>query len=224
LQYLTAFKTCFIYSLSPFLAALLSYFVFSEALSPKKWLGLFIGIAGISPVLIAQSSSEMQAGNFFIFSWPELALIVATLSSAYGWILLKQLVQENNFTPIMANGLSMLIGGVMALIHSGFVENWDPLPVTEFLPYFECAIALLVISNLICYNLYGSLLKRFSATFMSFAGFTTPVFTAILGWIFLGETITWLSVFSGIVVFFGLTVFYQDELNYVPKPAAVVSK
>ncbi len=211
LQYLTAFKTCFIYSLSPFLAALLSYFVFSEALSQKKWLGLFIGIIGITPALLSQSSAEEGTSLLFI-SWPEIALIVATLSSAYGWILLKQIVQENNYSPFMANSLSMLIGGTMALVHSSLVEEWNPIPVTEFVPYFECTIALLVISNLICYNLYGSLLKRFSATFMSFAGFTTPVFTAILGWIFLGESVSWISIFSGVIVFAGLTVFYQDEL------------
>lgn len=224
LQYLTAFKTCFIYSLSPFLAALLSYVVLSEALSPKKWLGLLIGIIGITPALIVQSASEQQAGGIFFFSWPELALVGATLSSAYGWILLKQLIQENEFSPMMANGASMLIGGTMALVHSYCVELWDPIPVTEFLPYFECAIALLIISNLICYNLYGSLLKRFSATFMSFAGFTTPIFTAILGWFFLSETISLMSIFSGVLVFSGLTVFYQEELGFRTKPAVAQSE
>src|SRR4051794_37249204 len=43
LKYLTSFKTCFIYSLSPFLSALLSYFIFSEKMSGKKWIGLIIG-------------------------------------------------------------------------------------------------------------------------------------------------------------------------------------
>ena len=120
----------------------------------------------------------------------------------------------------MANSLGMLIGGVMALVHSLMVENWNPIPVTEFIPFLECAIALLIISNIICYNLYGSLLKRFSATFMSFAGFTTPLFTALFGWFFLGETVSLLSFFSGIVVFAGLTVFYQDELR-TQQPATI---
>jgi drug/metabolite transporter (DMT)-like permease len=57
------------------------------------------------------------------------------------------------------------------------------------------------------------LLRRFTATFVSFAGFTTPLFTAILGWFFLGETVTMSFYLSTIVVFSGLYLFYQDELQ-----------
>src|SRR5438128_985299 len=36
LKYLTSVKTCMIYSLSPFISALFSYFIFSEKMTPKK--------------------------------------------------------------------------------------------------------------------------------------------------------------------------------------------
>ena len=47
LQHLTAAKTCFIYSLSPFFAALFSYFHFGEKMNGRKWLGMLVGFAGI---------------------------------------------------------------------------------------------------------------------------------------------------------------------------------
>lgn len=213
LQYLTSVKTCFIYSLSPFLSALFSYFIFSEKMNWKKWIGLSVGLGGLSPILFTQSPNEELAGQFFIFSWAELAVMGAAVCSVYGWILLRQLVKDGGYSPIMANGLSMLVGGVFSLIHSLAVENWNPVPVLEFTPYLECVILLIVISNLVCYNLYGALLKRFSATFMSFAGFTTPIFTAIFGWIFLGEVMTWPYYLSLAIVFPGLLIFYQEELQ-----------
>jgi drug/metabolite transporter (DMT)-like permease len=213
LKYLTSFKTCFIYSLSPFLSALFSYFILAENMSYKKWLGLLVGFAGFIPILLNQTSTEEAAGHFAIFSWPELAVMIAAACSVYGWIILGQLVKENGYSPFMANGLSMLIGGIFALVHSALVENWDPLPLTEFVPFFECILALILISNLICYNLYGWLLKNYSATFMSFAGFTTPLFTALFGWIFLGEVVTWPFYVSSAIVFAGLTLFYQEELK-----------
>lgn len=219
LKYLTSFKTCFIYSLSPFASAILSYFMFADKLSPKKWVGLIIGFAGFLPILLNETSSEEQAGHFFFLSWAEIAVMLAAVSSVYGWILLKKLVKENGYSPIMANGLSMLIGGAMALAHSLCVEDWNPVPVTEALPFFECAILLILISNLTCYNLYGYLLKRYSATFISFAGFTTPLFTAFFGWLYLGEVVTWPFYASAIIVFAGLFTFYQEELRqdyYVP--------
>src|SRR5262249_47680543 len=66
LKYLTSFKTCFIYSLSPFVSALVSFLVLSEKLSPRKWLGLLIGFAGLTPVLLSQTTTEELTGHLFI--------------------------------------------------------------------------------------------------------------------------------------------------------------
>lgn len=213
LKYLTSFKTCFIYSLSPFISALLSYFMLTERLTWKKWAGLVLGFLGFIPILLSQSHEEEAAGHFFFLSWPEISVVLAAICSVYGWIILKQLVNEEGYSSLMANGLSMFIGGCAALGHSLLVETWDPLPVTAFFPYLECTVLMIIISNMICYNLYGSLLKRYSATFMSFAGFTTPLFTALFGWIFIGEAVTWPFYISFVIVFSGLLIFYQEELR-----------
>lgn len=213
LKYLTSFKTCFIYSLSPFVAALLSYFMFTEKLTAKKWMGLLTGFLGFIPILITQTSSEKETGQFFIFSWAELAVMGAAIASVYGWILMRQLVKEDGYSPIMANGVSMLMGGLMSLVNSFLVETWSPFPVTEYIPFIECSLCLILISNLICYNLYGVLLRKYTATFMSFAGFTTPFFTAFLGWFFLGEIVSWPFYVSALIVFLGLFMFYQEELK-----------
>lgn len=213
LRYLTSFKTCFIYSLSPFMAAIFSYIILSEQLSLKKWFGLLIGFAGFAPILLQHTSVEAAAGQLWIFSWPELAVIVAAVSSSYGWIVLRQLVSENGYAPLLINGSSMLIGGVLALGQSLLTETWDPIPVTEFWPFLKCALFLIVISNMMAYNLYGYLLKRFSGTFMSFAGFSTPLLTALFGWVFLGETVTLTFLASACIVFLGLLMFYQEELR-----------
>ncbi len=213
LKYLTTFKTCFIYSLSPFVSALLSYFMLSEKMTVKKWIGLVVGFLGFLPILLSQTHVEEETGHLLFFSWAELAVVVAAVSSVYGWIVLRQLVNENNYSPMAANGLSMMMGGCMALTQSLFVETWHPVPVTEMVPFLACAIALIIVSNLICYNLYGYLLKSFSATFMSFAGFTTPLFTALFGWFYLGEVVTWPFYASALIVFTGLLLFYQEELS-----------
>jgi len=218
LQYLTSFKACFIYSLSPFASALLASLLLSEKMSSRKWLGLLIGFAGLTPVLLAQTTAEERAGQFLIFSWAELAVMGAALCAVYGWILLKKLVQQEGMSPLMANGASMLLGGIVSLAHSFYSESWRPVPVSEYLPFLTCAMVLIVISNLVCYNLYGWLLRRFSATFMSFAGLSTPLFTALFGWYFLDEVITWPFYVSLAIVAGGLVIFYQEELKTTATP------
>lgn len=219
LKYLTTFKACFIYSLSPFIAALFSFFIFSEKLPIKKWMGLLIGFLGMVPILFTQGAAEVEIGSFLFFSWPELALLTACITSVYGWIVLKQLVGEHQCSPLMANGLSMVMGGVFALMHSAVTEDWNPVPVTEMVPFIECTLVLIVISNIVCYNLYGYLLKRHSATFMSFAGNTTPLFTALFGWFFLGEVITWQFYLSMGIITLALYTFNSEKLKRVPEAA-----
>jgi len=213
LQYLTTFKTCFIYSLSPFLSALFSYLLFSEVLTRKKWIGLTVGCLGFVPILLSQTSLEEQTGSVWGFSWAELAVVGAVIASVTGWMLLQRLVTFDGISSVQANGFSMALGGLLSLLHSSIVETWQPIPVTHYANFFGWTFVLIVVSNFVCYNLYGYLLKRFSATFMSFAGLSTPYFTALFGALFLNEELTVSFFASSLVVSSGLLLFYQEELK-----------
>ncbi len=225
LKYLTAAKACFIYSLSPFLSALFSYFQFKEKISSRKFLGLLVGFIGFIPVLLHQSSSEEGVGGFSFLSWPEIALIVATITSVYGWILLRKLGKDDGMSPLMANGTSMCLGGLFALVHSLFADTWNPTPVTNYFGFFQGVVMMIIISNLICSNLYGFLLKRFTATFLSFAGLMTPLFAAFFGWLVLGETVSWTFFLSLGIISLGLWLVYAEELRlgYIVKRKAAAA-
>lgn len=209
LQRMAAFKICFIYSLSPFMAALLSYALFSEALSKWKWAGLLVGFLGLLPLLIEKEGGDATIAPFL--SLPEVVMMGAMVCSVYGWILLKQLVDTARCPLLLANGASMLIGGTLSLTHSRAMESWDPFPIVEFANFFFYAFLILAISNLFCYNLYAYLLKRFSPTFMSLAGFTTLPFTAILGRVFLEEPVTLAFYPAALTIFAGLYLFSKAE-------------
>lgn len=224
LQHMTAAKTCFIYSLSPFFAALFSYLHFGEKMNPRKWLGMGIGFAGILPVLaIQKGSSEL----FFYLSWPELAMIAASLCTVYGWVLLRLIVKDSSVSPLMANGASMFIGGSFALLHSLLVETWNPLPVSSaaFGPFTQGLLIMTLISNIICYNIYGMMLKRFTATFLSFMGVLSPIFASISSWFFLGEPLSPIIFLSTGIVSFGLWLIYSAELKqgYIHKEEKLIS-
>ncbi len=213
LKYLTSFKTCFLYSLSPFLSALIAYLAWGDKLTKNKWIGLSIGFVGFIPMLLTSTSLEKAVGELWVFSWPELAILGAVVTSVFGWIVLKELIDNYNVHPLVANGWSMLIGGSLALLHSAIFEAWNPIPVTDFSSFLKWTLLLILISNILAYNLYGYLLKRFSPTFLSFAGLSTPLFTALFGWVFLREEVTPIFFVSIFIVFIGLTLFYREELK-----------
>jgi len=222
LQHLTAAKTCFIYSLSPFFAAFFSYLHFGEKMNKRKWLGMSIGFLGIIPVLAIQKGSGELLSGLLYLSWPELAMMGASLCTVYGWVLLRLVVKDSTMSPIMANGASMFIGGIFALTHSFFVEAWNPIPVegAALMPFTKGLLIMTLISNIICYNIYGMMLRRYTATFLSFMGVLSPIFASIMSWFFLGEPLSPIIFLSTGIVSFGLWLIYSAELRqgYIQKP------
>jgi len=109
----------------------------------------------------------------------------------------------------------MLFGGILAFYHSFFTENWNPLPVTSayVTPLLGWVAIMALLSNILCYNLYGMMLKKFTATFLSFAGLLSPIFASIHGWIFLHESPSWIIFLSTSIVSVGLWIVYAAELK-----------
>ncbi len=221
LQHLTAAKTCFIYSLSPFFAALFSYLHFKEKMNGRKWFGMIVGFLGFIPLLATQKGADELLTTIPFLSWPELAMVGASICTAYGWILLRLVISpqgEKKSTPIsptMANGISMLIGGSLALIHSSLIDPWTPLPIDtkNIGPFFQSVLFMALISNILCYNLYGFLLRKFTATFLSFMGLFSPIFASINSWFFLNEKPSGIIFLSTAIVSLGLWLIYSAELR-----------
>ncbi len=226
LQQVTSAKACLLYNLSPFITALFSYVLFSEHLTVRQACGLMVGFLGFIPILLSQTPLEEIAGHIGFLSWPEMALIASVTSSAYGWMIMKKLVTKG-YSFIFINGIGMTGGGILALGLSYIVEGVPVLKtVPAVLPQLaDCcglltenivmlglySVAIIVIANIIGYNLYAHLLSKYSATFLSFAGFVTPLFAALLGWVFLGEVVTWHFFATMMLVLCGLCLFHEKK-------------
>lgn len=213
LQYLGSGKACFIYNLTPFIDAIISYFMFSEKMTSKKIIGLAIGFFGFLPIIYVQGGGEANLPHIGLLSTAEIALIIASITTAIGWITMRTFSRDKHYSIVTVNALSMILGGGMSLIHSGFTESWSPRPYTAFVPMIALTLIIGFLQNIICYNLYAWLLRQYSSTLISFIGFTGPLFAALFGWLMLGEIVTWHFYFAGIIVSIGLTMYYQEELR-----------
>lgn len=204
-------KACMIYSLSPFMTAIISFFILNEKLSIKKITGLFFGFLGIMPIILFKTYEEYKIINFSMFSLSEILLFFSVFFSVIGWIFLKKII-ELGYSFVFANGFSMFIGGFLILLHSFFSgESWNPLPIFDIKNFLFYTFITCLISNIICYNLFGYLLKFFSTTFMTFSGLMTPFFAIFFGWFFLNEPVVWYFFISIFLFFFGLFIFYREE-------------
>ncbi len=220
LSLLPAVKMGFLLSASPFISALFSYYFFKEIHSKKQWIGLTIGLAGLIPVLLLKAPSEQLTAQFFALSLPELVTFAAILCHIYGMVVTRKLAKKE-ISSVMINGFQMFVGGCGALLTGIYFEGW--FPITQPLVFGKWLVALIFLSNVVCHTLYVKLLKKYTVTFVSFTDFLDPIMIAFYSRIFLKEQISWHYGASAIIVFVGLYLFYQDELQVDLAPSHAVS-
>jgi drug/metabolite transporter (DMT)-like permease len=233
MQYLTSAKAALLYNLSPFITALLCYLLFKQKLTVQKWIALTMGFAGMLPIMMYNSYKESQSGSYMNVALPDLVLLAGVVCACYGWLVVRELSGNRNYSFVLVNGIGMWGGGIMALITAIFIEKGGPFRwythhpdmmgqwlsthfdviTTTVIMAFLCMFLLIILANFIGYNLYAYLLAHYSPTFLSFAGFITPFLAGLLGCLFLGETISAAFLISFGITVVSLYVFYQDELT-----------
>lgn len=211
MQYVTATKAALLCNLLPFFTALFSYIHLKEKLTFAHLLGLIVGFCGMIPLLIANSSYEELVGGVSFLSWPELAIVCAVAALSWSIIITQKLVKHRQCPPPLVNGCSMLIGGMMAFSSSILVE--DRWIRGDWKTLIALCLVQILISNIICVNLHAHLLRHYSATFMSFASFLSPLCTIIYGYFLLGETVTWHFFVSFVMVLSGLFIYHFSEIK-----------
>lgn len=206
-------KVALIGGLDPFLTALYSYILLHEPLSRKKWMGILLGFAGTC-VLVIGHACESCTVLFGTIGLAELAALGTAIISRYGWIKVQQLLKAHIFTVREINGATMFFAGFYSLVStaifmpSAFNVTWS-WTLIGLLAY------TIVGGNLIGYQLYSHMLKKYTATFVSIAGFSMPIFVYALGWLVIGESLYPSFFIAGALTFCGVLVFYQDELRTI---------
>lgn len=204
LQYVSSVKTNIMYSSTPFIAAILSFFLLKEKLNARKWLGIVLGVLSLTPLFLISIPSEVETAAYM--SLPDVVLFCAVFSASYAWFLVKRLMSRGYQLPLI-NGVAMLGGGSGALITSLVFEGISESPVYAWEPFLKGMFLLILIANILVYNLYGYLLQRYSITFVSLSGLLCPLFGALFGWLFLQEPLSWHHAVSFIGFSIALYIF-----------------
>lgn len=220
-NYLTPAKLSLLFNLQPFITATFSYLMHRRGQSVAKLIGLVIGFVGFFPILFFGEAQESALGGIFFFSTPELVLFIAVASAAFGWLVVEHLVVTRKYSTLMVNGIGMLGGGLLATVTSYIVGNlgtnferaWNPIPVTDLGKLTLWVLVLIVLSNIIFYNVYAKMMHKYSATFLSFTGLTIPLFAALWEWLIFGTLVSWPFWLSFAGVSLGLAIYYRAEMS-----------
>ena len=126
----------------PLAVAMLSSFLFGEIIGFWGWLGLGIGVCGISLIGIPDRwIYSVFAGNFGVveinwwglFNNGEWLMLLASLSMAVGTVMIPYVSRHAN--PVVATGWHMIIGGIPLFALSWFQETqqWQNITIEGWL-------------------------------------------------------------------------------------------
>ncbi|BAZ30759.1 hypothetical protein NIES4074_32210 [Cylindrospermum sp. NIES-4074] len=191
----------------PLAVALLSLWLFQEHIGLWGWLGLGLGVSGISLIGLPDelifsllgSGAGITIGNWQdLFAGGEWLMLLAALSMAVGTVLIRYVCRYTD--PVTATGWHMILAGMPLWGASAVVEShqWENLVTSEWIALGYAT----VFGSAIAYGLFFYFANRGNLTSLSSLTFLTPVFALIFGNIFLSEVLSplqWVGVFLTLI-------------------------
>ncbi|CDM98553.1 MULTISPECIES: DMT family transporter [Limnospira] len=179
----------------PLAVAILCLWLFNESIRFWGWLGLVIGVIGISAIGLPDQlilgwfnllpAEEMVASSPILESG-EWLMLLAALSMAVGTVLVRGVCRHCD--PVVGTGWHMIIGGLPLFMLSG---GWEADQWVNIDGGGWMAIAYSTIfGSAIAYGLFFYFASSGSLTSLSSLTFLTPIFALLFGNLFLGEVLT----------------------------------
>lgn len=186
----------------PLAVALMSLWLFQERIGFWGWLGLGLGVAGISLIglpdelifHVFDSGVDISIGNWQqLFASGEWLMLLAALSMAVGTVLIRFVCRYAD--PVVATGWHMIIGGLPLWGMSSALESqqWQNLVPSDLLALGYATI----FGSAIAYGLFFYFASSGNLTSLSSLTFLTPVFALLFGNLFLSEVLSplqWMGV------------------------------
>ncbi|WP_254565047.1 DMT family transporter [Oscillatoria sp. HE19RPO] len=206
----------------PLAVALLSAGLFGEIIGGWGFLGLGLGILGISLIGLPDAWIwGLFNGSFAmpplhlsgLFQSGEWLMLLAALSMAAGTVMVRFVCRYAD--PVVATGWHMIIGGLPLWMLSGLTESeqwvhldWNGWMALAYSTVFGSAIA---------YGLFFYFASTGNLTSLSSLTFMTPVFAILFGNLFLSETLSELQ-WSGVILTL-ISIYLINQREQLPTGA-----
>ena len=191
--YVVAGVSSFIVASSPIFTLILSRIFLKEIVKPICWIGVVVSFGGIIVIMLSQTTG-------FTLNIGVLLLIGTAICGSVFSIAQRKLVMT--YSVLEAATYGILIGTV-------FMLYFIPDIIREFpgstFSYNIAIVYLGVFPNVIAYLTWGYALKHAEkTTHVTVFSYFVPFFASLIGYFWLGETFSLLSLFGGLIIIAGV--------------------
>lgn len=180
-QYISSGLTAILYSTMPINVAIMARFVLRDPLTPRKLAGIFFGFAGVW-IIYSDSVSLGQPGAM----WGVAACLASALCASVAVVVTKKYAGPYN--PFALLMIPFFLGCVLVWSVAIPLERSNPVHY-DAMTWFTI-VYLAVMGSVAAFAMFFWAIKRIDVTVLSYQTFIIPILAIMIGWIFLGETVT----------------------------------
>lgn len=184
-------------SAQPLVVLLLMRFLQGKRIQAMSLVGIALGIVGIY-LLVSQKQIIAQEGALLGM----VLIFLCMVSWAYGSIFVGKAELPSHY--LVNTGYQMLTGGISMLLISPLLgETWSS-PTTWSGPALWSMALLILLGSVVAFTAFNYLLLEVSPEKVATSTYVNPIIAMLLGWHFLGESITLQSIVAAIVLLTGV--------------------
>jgi drug/metabolite transporter (DMT)-like permease len=174
-----------------------------ERLAPTGWLGTFVAIAGVA-ILVKPFESGVES------SWIGVgAVLLASLSWSVGTVYARRRLR--GVDPIAASAIETAVAGPLMFGIHFLLERGEPV---QWGGQAWLAVGYLaVMGSLVGFTAFAFLTAHMSSSKVGTYAYVNPVVAVLLGWAFLGESVTPRLVVGGATILGGLLLVYVARVR-----------
>lgn len=184
-----------------------------ERLNARRSAGMLLGFLGVAMLVTPRGAGAAFDAHFVIGA---LAIQVGCFAWQYGTVRGKYTLPH--VPPLMSSALQMFAGGVVVTI-VGFALG--EAPRFHLTPKTFGALAYLALfGSVLAFTAYVYAATKLRTTTMATYAYVNPVVAVVLGWLVLGEQLTWVSILA-IVIILGGVALVQSGRTIRRSPATL---
>lgn len=184
-------------SINPLMILIIMRLYHKKPIKLRSIIGIALGIIGMY-VLVSQNELKLEQGSAIGI----IIIFACVLSWSIGSVFVSQAELPKNF--FVSTGYQMLSAGVLlAIISFLFGDKWT-LPQTWQTDTQISMLCLVLFGSIAAFTAFNYLLKNVSTEKVATSGYVNPIIALLLGWHFLGETITGQTIIAGCLLLLGV--------------------
>ena len=188
-----------------------------EAESPRKIVGVVIGLVGVVFILSPWDSSSVATSQLI----GSLVVLCASGFYAYGFIMTKKYLGEMALPPLVLAFIQISFAAILS-IPAVFVLPGPKDPHGSIVLSMLAILVLGVVQTGLATLMYHRIVKALGATVSSFVTYVIPIVAAISGIVILGNKLTVASIIGACVVL-GSVALVASKPNATPTEVATTS-